>query len=182
MARAHRLDELATFSNGSVNVVVESPRGALAKLKYDPDLGAMTLVRPLPHGIVFPFDFGFVPQTRADDGDPLDAVVLLDAPTFPGVVIPTRVVAVLRASQRGSRGRRVRNDRLVCIADADAGKADIADVDGLPARFREELEGFFAAAVALEDKELELLGWGGAEEAYAAIDEARVRLRKSPAA
>lgn len=152
-----------------MNVVVETPRGAGAKLKYEPELGAMSLVRPLPHGIVFPFDFGFVPSTCAEDGDPLDAMVLLDAPTCPGAVVAARPVAILRASQKGPRGRRVRNDRLVCVALADRTKKDVEDVGDLPARMREELEAFFAAAVAFEEKDLALLGWGGRSEAHDAI-------------
>ncbi len=170
MTRPRGLDAIAAIrKDGTVNVVVESPRGAMVKLKYDPSLDAMTLVRPLPGGIAFPFDFGFVPSTRADDDDPLDAMVLLDAPTSPGVVVASRPIAILRVEQRGARGRRVRNDRLVCIAAADRRNEHVRDLEQLPVRMREELEAFFAAAVAFEDKELAFLGWGGRDEAHEAV-------------
>lgn len=185
MTRAQRLDTIAAIrKDGTVNVVVESPRGAQVKLKYDPELDAMTLVRPLPLGMVFPFDFGFVPRTRAEDGDPLDAMVLLDAPTFPGVVVASRPIAILRASQRGGRGRRVRNDRLVCIAEADRRSKELTDLADLPVRTRDELEAFFAAAVAFEGKDLALLGWGGRDEAREAIargSRGSRTIRKNPA-
>lgn len=101
--RAPRLDQLPTWDEkGVLHVVVESPRGSGVKLKYEPDLEAMTLSRPLPLGLVFPFEFGFVPRTKAEDGDPLDAIVLLDAGTFPGVVLRCRPIALVRVSQKGA--------------------------------------------------------------------------------
>ena len=167
--RAERLDELPAWKEeGVLHVVVESTRGSAMKLKYDPELDAMTLSRPLPLGVTFPFEFGFVPSTRAEDGDPLDAAVLLDAPTAPGVVLRVRPIGVMRASQKGEGGR-VRNDRLVTIAHADRRRAHLKDVSDLTARERDEIERFFVAAVALEGKELEILGWGDARAARAAV-------------
>ena len=166
-------------------MVVESPRGASSKLKYDPELDAMTLVRPLPHGLVFPFDFGFVPSTRAEDGDPLDAMILCDAPTYPGVVVVCRPIGVVEASQAAAphaRGRsarkRVRNDRVICIAEADARRGHMTDVSALAERVREEITAFFLAAVALEGKELAILGWGDASAARQAIDRARTKTKR----
>lgn len=77
------LDQLPAFAEGDVfHVVVESPRGSSIKLKYSRDLGAMTISRPLASGLVYPFDWGFVPSTHADDGDPVDAAVLWDVSSF----------------------------------------------------------------------------------------------------
>ncbi len=164
--------------DGSVHVVVESPRGSAAKLKYEPDLGKITFGRPLPHGVVFPFDFGFVPGTRAEDGDPLDAMVLCEAATYPGVVIACRPIAIIEASQRETGGRRakkkrVRNDRVICVARDDARSEDLSDVKDLHARVRAELSAFFLAAVTFEGKDVEILRWGNARAAKRAIDRAR---------
>lgn len=176
VARLHRLPPRT--KDGDVRVVVESPRGSRMKIVYEPEHGVMTLGRPLPLGLVFPFDFGFVPGTLAEDGDPLDAMVLGDAPTFPGVVVACRPVAVLQASQRAARkNERARNDRLICVAAADGRSGETRDLADLAPRLREELEVFFSAAVALEGKELAILGWAGARAATAAVDRARRRSR-----
>ena len=169
------LDQLPTWDKkGVLNVVVESPRGSQVKLKYDPELGAMKLSRPLPLGVVFPCEFGFIPRTRAADGDPLDAVVLLDVPTFPGVVLQCRPIAIVRISQKGN-GDRARNDRVVCIPIEDRRRSHVNEASDLSKREREELDAFFEAAAALEGKDLELLGWADARAAHAAIESARSR-------
>jgi len=173
-----RLDELASWSGqGSLHVVIETPRGSAAKLKFDPELGAMTLSRPLPLGVVYPFDFGFVPRTRAEDGDPLDAAVLLDVATFPGVVLRCRLIGLVRASQKGKGGDRVRNDRLITVAEGDRRRVQVREAADLPEREREEVEQFLLAAVALEGKDLALLGWGDAAEAREAVARAAITTR-----
>lgn len=167
---ANLLEIPARSASGDVHVVVESPRGSRVKLKYEPELGAFTISRPLILGFTYPFDWGFVPSTRAEDGDPLDAMVLLDAPTFPGVVIPVKALGVLRVTQKGKEGGRVRNDRIF-TAPASAARLDaINDMTALPERIREEMEQFFVSVVALADKEIKLEGWGGPEEAEALVD------------
>jgi inorganic pyrophosphatase len=104
---------------GRIHVVVESPRGSTAKFKYDADLDAFTLSRPLVDGLQFPWDWGFVPSTRADDGDPVDALVLWDCGSYPGVVLACRPVALLCIEQNSKRraGQRERNDRLIVVPD-----------------------------------------------------------------
>lgn len=172
------LDALPAFAGeeGLVHVVVESPRGAAVKLKYEPGLGAFTLVRTLVTGTTFPHDFGFVPSTLAEDGDPLDAIVLLDAPTYPGTVLRCRPIAVVRASQRGESSR-VRNDRIVVVAREDRRSAHVHDLRDVPERVRAELDAFFRAAVTYEDKDLELHGWGDAAEARRVVAAAAARGR-----
>ncbi len=153
-------------ASGAFRVVVESPRGSRVKLKYDPELAAFTLSRPLVLGVAYPFDWGFVPGTRAPDGDPLDAMVLLDAPTFPGVVIPCRALALLCIEQNAKQGGgRQRNDRVIA-APVKAPRL----ADEVPPRVRQELEAFFVSATLFEQKDVRIVGWSSAAEAEALVD------------
>jgi len=106
----------ALRDDGAVNVVVESPRGSSAKFKYDPPAGVFMLSRPLPYGLVYPHDWGFIPSTHMPDGDPLDAMVLWEGVSYPGVVIPCRLIGVLQVEQnRKSSPGRERNDRVLAL-------------------------------------------------------------------
>lgn len=160
----------ARDAQGSLRVVVESPRGARVKLKYDTGLRAMTLSRPLPLGLAYPYDWGFVPGTRAPDGDPLDALVIWDVPTFPGVVMACRAIAVVRLEQDSKTSGRVRNDRILAVPVKHPRGADLASPDDLPARAREEIGQFFLSTIFFEPKNPQLLGWGGPDEADRLVD------------
>jgi inorganic pyrophosphatase len=150
-------------SSKSVHVIVESPRGAAVKLKYDARLEAFTLSRPLPEGVVFPYDWGFVPSTRAADGDPLDVMVLWDRATFPGVVLECRLVGMLAVEQNRKKHptQRQRNDRVFAVPIDAPRQSSLKTVGALPARVKRELEAFFVASTAFENKRLEFLGWSG---------------------
>ena len=166
---------LPTFGEDeAIHVVVESPRGSTLKLKYDQALGAITLSRPLPQGLAYPHDWGFIPSTRADDGDPLDAMIVWDGTSYPGVVIACRPLGVLEVEQTNKEsGRRERNDRLA-VLPIDAPRWDaVTSIFDLSERVRLELEHFFAAAVAFERKELTVRGWEGPGRG----DRARARVR-----
>jgi inorganic pyrophosphatase len=152
-----------------LHVVVETPRGAGVKVKLDPDLGAFTVSRPLPAGMVYPYDFGFVPGTRAPDGDPLDAMVYWDVGSWPGVVLECRVLGVLLCDQAGQKKRRERNDRLLVVPDTAERSQQLKSALRLERRVREELESFFLASTALEGKDLNILGWRGPAEAKRVI-------------
>jgi inorganic pyrophosphatase len=151
--------------------VVESPRGSKLKRKFETDLGIFTVSRPLVLGVSYPFDWGFVPSTKAEDGDPLDAMVLLDAPTYPGVVVACEPIGVVRVEQKKKTGRgRERNDRIIA-SPVQAPRFDgLRDGRKLPKRARDEIERFFLAAVTLEGKDVELLGWGTPREARALVE------------
>ena len=159
MPRAFRDD-------GSVNVIVETPRGSQAKFKHDPETDAMMLSRPLPDGIVYPYDWGFIPSTHAEDGDPLDAMILWDRAGFPGLVVPSRIVGMLRVEQKSLKhGGRERNDRLFALPIKSPRHDHITTIFDFPERIRAELEQFFLTVVAFEGKEVRLLGFDGPEEA-----------------
>lgn len=157
-------------AHGAVRVVVEAPRGSTVKLKYDTALRVMSVSRPLPLGLAYPYDWGFVPGTRAEDGDPLDALVYWDAQSYPGVVIPCRTVAVVRLEQDSKTSGRVRNDRIVAVPVKHSRGDLVTSPDDLPARVREEIAQFFVSAIFFEPKNPRLLGWGGPEEAGALVD------------
>jgi inorganic pyrophosphatase len=161
MARA-KLVHLPTWTkNGTVRVVVESPKGSAVKFDYDPDLDVFMYGKALPLGLTYPYCWGFLPGTRGDDGDPLDVFVLDDAPTFPGVVIDCRLVGVLRLEEKGKKGRE-RNDRLIAVPVADPKVADgCEDVADLPERLREEMEQFFLSTTFFTHKHATVQGWKG---------------------
>ena len=100
--------------HGDVHVVVETPRGSRAKFSYDPKLKTFTLSKSLLTGLTYPHDWGFVPSTKADDGDPIDIMVIHDAATFPGIVLTCRVIGILQIEQK-SKSKRERNDRLFAV-------------------------------------------------------------------
>ena len=158
-------------SDGSLNVIVESPRGATVKFKYDLDLDRIVLSRPLPSGVVYPHDWGFVPQTRAADGDPVDAMIVWDGVSYPGVLVPCRAIGVLNVEQTNLKsGARERNDRLAVLPVTAPRFDGIKTVFDLPSRTREELEQFFLAATVFEKKNVRMLGWEGPEQAKAFVD------------
>ena len=99
--------------------VIETPGGSLNKFKYDEDLGCYTLSGVLPEGMVFPHAFGFVPRTKAEDGDPEDILIIMDEPTFTGCVVPSRLIGVMEAEQTED-GKTERNDR-VCSSRSKPG-------------------------------------------------------------
>ncbi len=166
-----KLHLLPAFIRGDAfQVVIESPRGSAVKLKYDPALEAMTLSRPLTLGLSYPFDWGFIPGTRASDGDPLDAMVLWDSASFPGVVIPCRALGVVKVDQRKQRGKgRERNDRVVAMPAKSPRGDHLRTVRDLPGRVRRELEEFFAQATTFEGKDIRILGWEGPRAAIRLI-------------
>ena len=98
------------------NVVVDTPKGSRNKYKFDERDGQWRLSKVLPQGSYFPFDFGFVPSTQAEDGDPIDVLLIVDEPAFPGCVVPARLIGVLEAEQT-EKGQTIRNDRLVAVVE-----------------------------------------------------------------
>jgi inorganic pyrophosphatase len=104
--------------DGDVQVVVETPRGSRAKFAYDPKLETFILSKSLLTGLTYPHDWGFVPSTKAADGDPLDIMVIHDAATFPGIVLTCRIIGILQIEQKSKKGKAERNDRLFAVPGA----------------------------------------------------------------
>jgi len=152
-------------------VVIESPRDSRMKIKYDPNLGAFTFSRPMIVGLRYPYDWGFIPGTEAPDGDPLDAMVFSDLPTFPGVVIQCRALGVVRLKQnRKAASGRERNDRLIAVPVKMPRFDSFRNPGDLPKRWRQELEEFFLAATRFEGKDARILGWARAAEGERLVD------------
>jgi inorganic pyrophosphatase len=147
----------ARGTENTIHVVVETPRGTRAKIKLDPQLNAFIYVRPMPQGLSYPFDWGFIPSTCGADGDPLDAMVLHSAACPSGTVIPCRPLAVLEVRQT-EKGKAFRNDRYIMQPINTRGVDDIR----LTRQLKTELEHFFADAISHTRKKLKFLGWKSA--------------------
>ena len=152
-----------------IYAVVETPRGSTCKLDFDPELRAFTLAKPLMAGLTYPYDWGFIPSTKAEDGDPLDVLVIHDAQTYPGVVLRCRPVGILEVEQKKKGNAKERNDRVFAVPDRSPLETDLEDVRRLPSRAHNELEQFFQATNALEEKEIKFLGWRGPAHAIKTI-------------
>jgi inorganic pyrophosphatase len=151
----------ALSKGGDAHVVVETPRGSAAKLEYDPELRVFTLSKPLILGLTYPYDWGFIPSTKGEDGDPVDALVLHDTATAPGLVLKCKIIGVLELEQREKGKKAIRNDRLIAVPrESHREKAD-KDARDLSKQIRQEIEKFFVATDELDDKELKFLGWKG---------------------
>lgn len=155
------------------NVVIETSKGSPNKLGYDNALGAFTLHAVLPQGAVFPFDFGFLPRTTGGDGDPLDVLVLMQAPVPAGTVVPTRLIGAIEAEQREKSGEAVANDRLIGVAPSCALYRDVQALDELPPALVDEIEQFFVNYERQEGKEFRPTGRVGPQRAAALVQQGR---------
>ena len=156
---------------GLYQVIIETPKGSRNKFAYDTRQRIFSLKKVLPAGMDFPYDFGFLPRTIADDGDPLDVLLLMDEPAFPGIAVQSRLIGVIEGEQIDGK-KRVRNDRIVAVAAANHMYADIRKLEDLPGRFLYELEEFFVNYHNLEGKKYKLLGCHSARTAQRLIAEA----------
>jgi inorganic pyrophosphatase len=129
-------------------------------LEFNPKLRVFTLAKPLMAGLTYPYDWGFIPLTLAEDGDPLDILVIHDAGTYPGLVLRCRPVGVLEVLQV-TKGENERNDRIFAVRDRSPFEGDLQDVRRLPARAVDDLEKFFEATDALKIRNLNF--WDGTD-------------------
>jgi inorganic pyrophosphatase len=155
-----------------LQIVIETPAGSRNKFAFDPDQSVFALKKVLPAGMVFPYDFGFLPQTLAPDGDPIDVLLLMDEPAYPGCLVASRLIGVIEGEQLDGK-KKVRNDRLVAVANANHMYANVRKLEDLPDKWLEELQVFFVNYHNLEGKKYELLGCEGADAAYTLIKKAQ---------
>jgi inorganic pyrophosphatase len=135
-----------------LQVVIETPRGSRNKYSFDSEQRVFRLKSSLPAGMAFPYDFGFVPGTIGGDGDPLDILVLIDEPTFPGCVLLVRLLGAMEVEQT-ERGKTKRNDRLIAAAEISQLFANLQSIDDLPRQLRTEIDEFFTNYHRLQGKE-----------------------------
>src|SRR5919201_936757 len=153
---------------------VEIPKGSRNKYEWDPDSGAIMLDRFLFSSMVYPTDYGFIPETRALDGDPLDAMVCVSEPTFPGCVIPVKPIALFRMED--DKGI---DDKVLCVPLQDPAWNTLETLDDLPDQLRDEIAHFFSVYKDLEQKKVKVDGWYSREDALKEIEEARRRHREN---
>ena len=155
-----------------LQVIIETPRLSRNKFAFDPHQRIFGLKAVLPAGMSFPYDFGFLPRTLGEDGDPIDVLVLMDEPAFPGVLVPSRLIGVIEGEQIDGK-KRIRNDRLVAVAEANHQYANIKRLDDLPKKFLKELQDFFVNYHRTEGKQYKLLGCHGVGTALTLIKKAQ---------
>src|SRR5688572_17922794 len=145
----HPWHEVSTGVNppSNINGIIEIPKGSRAKYEIDKDSGLIKLDRVLSASMYYPLNYGFIPQTLGEDHDPLDIVVLTSVTVFPGCLIPSRVIGVMRMIDRGEA-----DDKIIAVAEQDVTVSHIEDVDHLPNYLREELKHFFENYKTLENK------------------------------
>jgi inorganic pyrophosphatase len=157
-----------------IDVIIETPKGSRNKIKYDPAMKAFKLSKIMPEGMIFPYDFGFVPLTSAEDGDPLDVLVLTDEPLFPGCHVQCLLIGALEAEQR-EKGKTDRNDRLIAVAQQSLLYSNLNTIDELNPTVLKQIEAFFVNYQRVRDITVTILGRGGPESALEILRGARAR-------
>ncbi len=159
-------------SDGSFQVIAETPKGSRNKFAFDAKQKIFILKAVLPAGMTFPYDFGFLPQTKAADGNPLDVLLLMDESAAPGIAVRSRLIGVIEGEQL-DHGKKVHNDHLLAVAEASHLYANIRDLDDLPGQLIRELEDFFVNYHRLEGKQYKLVSCKGAQTALHLVERLR---------
>ncbi len=152
-----------------LNVIIESPQGCRNKYTFDEEKDLFVLSGILPVGAVFPFDFGFIPNTLGGDGDPLDVLILMDEPAFVGCLIPARLIGIIEANQTED-GKTQRNDRLIAVAANSRTHTHVNSLDDLSKELVDQMEHFFVSYNEIKGKKFEPLNRFGPEKAKAAVE------------
>jgi inorganic pyrophosphatase len=145
-------------------VVVETPKGSRNKYKLDEESRRMRLSKVMPEGMVFPFDFGFFPDTKSQDGDPLDVLILNDEPTFAGCQIDCRLIGTIKGRQT-EKGKQKENDRIVAVAEASVLFAEVKEYSELGPSLLKQIEEFFVNYQKVRNIEYEIVAREGSRAA-----------------
>lgn len=156
-------------TGGNVYAVIETPKGSRNKYDYVDGKGMYELSKVLPSGTVFPLDFGFIPHTLAEDGDPLDILVISDTPGFTGCLLECRIIGVIEATQKEKNKKKERNDRVLAVQDASLDHSQLKNIKDLNKHMLDELEHFFEYYNKMCGKKFKMVGVAGPKKAIRLI-------------
>jgi inorganic pyrophosphatase len=161
-------------ANESFSCIVEIPKGSRNKYEWDHEREALVLDRFLFSSVVYPTDYGFIPETLSLDGDPLDVMVCVSEPTFPGCMIDVKPIALFRMED--DKGL---DDKVLCVPLHDPGWNTLESLDEVPDQLQNEIAHFFAIYKTLENKKVTVQGWFSRQDAVDEIHASRERFRES---
>lgn len=167
------LNKINPGTQEKVNVLVEIPKGSQNKYEFDKELGAFKLDRVLFSPLHYPGDYGFIPQTLAEDGDPLDALIMVSLRTFPGCVIESRPIGMLKLLDSGKE-----DSKILCVPTNDPRLEHYKDINNISKRILDEIGHFFRVYKELEGKKVKIIGWKNAAAAKKKIVECIKRYKK----
>ena len=173
-----KTSSIPPVSEGLLNVIIETPRQSSAKYHYETEMDVFLLKKMLPLGMAFPFDFGFVPNTIAGDGDPVDVLVIMDQPALPGCLVRCRAIAVLEAEQAEKEKEKKRNDRVVAIPDCSAVYTAINELNDLSHTLREAITRFFKDYNERENKIFVPLAWRSGKAAMELVEKSSTYINR----
>ncbi len=177
LADPSRLQPRDPDDSDAFQVIIEIPKGSCNKYDFDPEQKIFGVKTVLPAGMAFPYDFGFIPSTKAEDGDPTDVLVLMDEPAFPGCLLKCRLIGIIEGEE-GSKKKMIRNDRVVAIEQANHSYAKVTNIDNLGKILIQELEEFFVNHHRLSDKHYRILDVRGPGEARRRIKNGQRAFKK----
>lgn len=167
---------MTELPSGHLYAVVEIPKGSRNKYEWDEKLGAIKLDRFLYSSVVYPLDYGFIPDSIGEDGDPLDAMVVVSEPTFPGCWIEVKPIALFRMhDDKGS------DDKVICVPVSDPNWNSFESLNDLSSQLQDEISHFFSIYKNLEQKHVEVEGWFPVMDAWRVIEEAQQRFKETHA-
>lgn len=160
-----------------VNIIIDTPKGSRNKFKYDEETGHIKLSRILPVGFSFPYDFGFIPMTYAEDGDALDVLVISESPSFSGCLITGQLIGIITGEQ-SDKNKTIRNDRLLAVPVTEVNPALFEHIEDMPANWVKEIAHFFVSYNQAEGRKYQPLKYGGPADAIAALTAAEQEYKR----